>query len=274
MKEVNNGEKNVIQFNSINEFYKYLCDTPINEAFRWAEHQSVSNSFEFSRTYSFEQAVDMMKNGWESKAKELNLKLKEKMRNTAYVNERKQCAGVAGFQPIVARYLSGDPISMVTTKTVKQKQKVINIVKSINYSAGCPASLIEKESLKALQLVQKLEANGYRVNLDIALGSAAGENRGKNQVELYTRVRIKKASEKLNISKMVFAMVHPSMLRRLFFRFIEVYPKVTDDFVGGYGAPIDFSKMKEVFDDAIIIPASPITNLEDINSIEELKAIV
>ena len=31
------------EYDSIAEFYKYLCDTPFNSAFRWAEHDSVTS---------------------------------------------------------------------------------------------------------------------------------------------------------------------------------------------------------------------------------------
>ena len=30
----NNGKIEFVEFNSLQEFYKYLCDTPLNDSFR------------------------------------------------------------------------------------------------------------------------------------------------------------------------------------------------------------------------------------------------
>lgn len=128
------------------------------------------------------------------------------------------CLGVQDYQAVVPLYLMGVPNNMVTKKMVPMKQKVITLNKSIDYNAGVSADDIMDESIKAMQIVKKLEAQGYRCNLNIVLGTSAGSK------QFIIKVRIKSANEKLNISKLALPLVHPSMLRRLFFRFIEVYP--------------------------------------------------
>ena len=41
-----------IKYDSLNEFYNYICDTPINETFRWEKHESVDGSKIFTKTES------------------------------------------------------------------------------------------------------------------------------------------------------------------------------------------------------------------------------
>jgi hypothetical protein len=69
-------------------------------------------------------------------------------------------------------------------------------------------------------IVKKIEAQGYRVNLDVISPAEEG-----NEIAI-CRVRVKSASERLNVSKVAFPMVHPDMLRRMVFRFREVNPEI------------------------------------------------
>ena len=92
--------------------------------------------------------------------------------------------------------------------------------------------------------------------------------------QVICKVKIKGANERLNISKLSFPMVHPSMLRRLFFRFIEVHSEVTEGFVGGYGRPVSFTDMKQALAGDIVIPSVFETNVESIKDLESLQATV
>lgn len=264
MKKTMDGNKSISEFDSINEFYKYLCDTPFNEAFRWEHHVSVDGSYSFTQTHNFGEAVNLMKDSWSDMAKKLNAKLQIKEKQNAMVNKRKMVNSVAGFQPIVPLYLAGVPTNMVQQKMVPVKQKIVNITKSVTYSASVSTETIVEESVKAMQIVKKLEAMGYRVNLSIALGSI------KDDRQLFSKVCIKHANEKLNVSKLAFPMVHPSMLRRLFFRFIEVCPDTTKSFTRGYGIPATADQIKKVYSEEIILPAKFRGNVENIHSLEDL----
>lgn len=255
------------QFNSIDQFYKYICDTPFNEAFRWARHGSVDNDRWFCGTSTFEQAVDLLRNGWSDKAVTLTQKLNTAIKQTAPITKQRNVNGVCGYQPIVPLYLAGVPTNMVSKQMVKVKSKVINITKSLNYSSRVDKQQIEEESIKALQIVHKLERQGYRVNLHIALGTHADNK------DILCRIKIKDAGEKLNISKLAFPLVHPSMLRRLYFRYIEVCPDVTDGYARGYGYPVETSDMREAYPNDIVIPAILAQEAESITNLDMLEAV-
>lgn len=258
----------VQQFDSLNEFYNYICETPFNEAFRWAEHSSVKTGFDayrWTQTMSFDDAVLLMKRGWSDMAQKLTNKLAAIDKKTEPIKKARPVNSVAGYHPIVPLYLAGVPTSMVSSKMVPVKQKVINITKLFNYNGGVSSETIIDESIKVMQLVKKLEAQGYRVNVDVAFGSAAGGR------EIAASIRVKSANERLQVSKLAFPLVHPSMLRRLMFRYIEVNKDVTRSYVHGYGAPVQRDKMQKLLPDSIVIPA--IWEVQDINKIHNIDDI-
>lgn len=263
------GSNFVYNFDSLNDFYKYVCETPLNEVFRFRKLSSSSSdsfAFSFTKTKTFDEATDLFRNGWSEMANTIEQKLNAEKNQIEPALKERTIYDVQGFQCSVPRYLQGIPTNMISRKKMPCKKKVITICKSINYSASVDANIIIKESIKALQIVKKLEMQGYAVNLDVALGAKA-------DVGLFAKIRIKNSSERLNVSKMAFPLVHPSMLRRLLFRFIEVCPDTTKSFEYGYGRPIDFSKMKHVFKDECVIPSQIWTNMKELKSVNDIESI-
>lgn len=259
------------QFDSLEEFYNYICSTPFNAAFRWAHHSSVEQSHHktnWTGTETFDDAVMLMKRGWSDMAQKLVNKLRVLDKKAQPVQKRRPVNSVAGYQPIVPLYLAGVPTSMVSHKMVPVKQKVVNLTKVFNYHAGISSETIIEESVKVMQVVKKLEAQGYRVNVDVALGS---QSDGRT---LAISIRIKSANERLNVSKLAFPMVHPSMLRRLMLRYIEVCPNTTRGYVDGYGRPSDRAVMQKLLPNSVVIPAVWNVELDKINSIEDIKGVV
>lgn len=266
-----NEKTEIIQYESLKEFYDYLCATPFNEAFRWDRHGSVENGYKFTQTNSFDEAVNLFKNGWSEMAGKLVQKLKVAEEKTVAMPKARNKLDVCGYQAIVPLYLQGVPNNMMNKKITPVKQKVITLNKSIDYNAMTSTEEILDESIKAMQIIKKLESQGYRCNLNIVLGTTAGY--GKEAKQFVVKIKIKSASEKLNISKLAFPLVHPSMLRRLMFRFIEVYPKVTKAFVHGYGHPAYSGELRKLFADEYLLPNFIKKDINSINNIDDLENV-
>lgn len=264
-----NSKTEVIEFDNLKEFYDYLCKTPFNEAFRWEKHSSVDGDKHWTKTESFDEAVQLFKNGWSDMASNLVQKLKVIESKTEPMMKPRNKLDVVGYQPIVPLYLQGVPNNMMNKKMVPVKQKILTLNKSIDYHGGVSANQIVEESIKAMQIVKKLESQGYRCNLNIVLGTSAGW--GKDAKQFIIKLRIKSANEKLNVSKLAFPLVHPSMLRRLFFRFIEVYPHVTKNFTHGYGAPATSSEMRNIFKGEILLPNFITKDVNQIGGVGDLE---
>ena len=238
----------VREFSSLNDFETYITNTPLNDTFRWTKLASVSGSEEFTGTHSYEQAVEMFKNGWQSKAEELTKKLKVIQNQVIDAQVQKVIFDVVGFQASVPRYLQGIPTNMVNKKLVPIKQKIVTINKDISYNCGVTTEQIVEASIQTLQLVKRIEAQGIRVNLNLIWGVKAS---GSNEI---VKVRLKSANERVNISKLAFPLVHPSMLRRLCFRYLEVAPTITHGYLYGYGSPLDGSQLKTYCKDEYVLP--------------------
>lgn len=239
--QVGHDKWNVVEFESIKEFCDYICNTPTNNAFQCrcnslSSHKS--NHKNWSGTDSFDEAVDLLKNGWDAGAAELTQKLKFAEAQKDVQMQYKNILGMCGYQAIVPLYLNGVPQNMANKQLTPVKQKVITINKVTSVSCSVSSETIKEESIKCFQIIKKIEASGIRVNLNLVISSG----------HVCVKIKLKKASEKLNISKLAFPLVHPAMLRRLYFRFIEVYPTIPSSFIFGYGTVPSESKFKAVCD--------------------------
>ena len=252
------------EFDSLNEFESYITNTPLNETFRWQKLSSTNGSYSFTQTQSYEEATKLLKDGWSSMAQEITKKLNVIKNQVVNEHVQKILYDVVGFQASVPRYLQGIPTSMVNKKLVPVKQKVITLDKDISYNASIKTEQIIEASVQTLQLIKKIEAQGIRVNLNLVWGVAAGDTKE------VAKIRLKSANERLNISKLSFPLLHPSMLRRLCFRYLEVAPTVTKSYTWGYGAPLDGSQLKTYCKDEYVLPRlfdGNLASLGDLSSI-------
>ena len=229
---------NVCEFESLKEFYDYICNTPLNETFRWSSLASSSpnNKKNWYDSKSFEEASELFKNGWQAGAEELTKKLKIAETDRDVQTVCKNILSMAGYQAIVPLYLNGVPNNMVNKKMVPIKNKVITINKTMSVSSSVSSETMKQESIKCFQIIKKIEASGYRVNLNLMFSTG----------HVCVKIRLKSANEKLNISKLAFPLVHPSMFRRLYLRFVETYPTIPKSYRWGYGHVPDENQFKSV----------------------------
>ena len=260
-----------IVFSSLEDFYKYITNTPLNDTFKFERLSSVTASESFCGTKSFEEAVELFKNGWSEMSERLSNRLKAEGKFEQTMTYR-NVQSVQGYNPIVPLYLMGIPNNMITKKMVPMKQKVVTLNKSLDYSSRVKTEQIVEESIKAFRIIQKLESQKYRVNLNLVIGVSGVRCRSMPINEKYfIKIRLKSANEKLNISKLSFPLVHPSMPRRLYFRFIEVHPPVSHSFKPGYGIPQEPSVLRAIWPDDILLPQFINKDIEKINTLEDLE---
>ena len=225
-----------MEFKSINEFITFL---QTNENTGYGNESHCNDSY-FTGTKTYEEALKMLAGGWTEEAKKLTQILNVSVSTKQQMMQRRQVRSVAGGQAIVAAYLNGAPNNMMLQKLEPKKQKVITITKAIGYMAGVSKDEIRAESIKALKVVMKLEAQGYRVNLNVMSVAKQGSK------AVVCKIRVKNANEKLNISKVAFPLVHSSMLRRFVFEFREKYKNIK---VFGYGETASKKTYRDLMED-------------------------
>lgn len=252
----------VIIFNSISEVVQFNRDTERTNFYQsyHTSDETGSGRYSFTKTNSYEEAEDLLLHGWDSMAERLTKKIGNVKCQNGYKN--KTVYGVQGYQACVPRYLQGIPDNMVSSKRITTKQKVLNIVKDFGYSGATSAETIENESIKVLKAVNELELTGYRVNLSITFVSRC---RGGYRSVV---VKIKNASQRMNIKQMAFPLVHPSMFRRIVFGLIERLPE-TECFGYGYGTCTEYNETKHLFKGDYFIPH--IVSETEITDIEKYK---
>lgn len=245
-KTNNNGDKMII-FNSISEVVKFNRETERTEKYKFVHRSDEIGQYryDFTKTNSYEEAEDLLLHGWDFMSQKLTKEIQNKKCKQSYKN--KTVYGVQGFQACVPRYLQGMPDSMLSNKRVVTKQKTIDIVKDFGYSGRTTTDVMEEESIKVLRLVDSLESKGYRVNLSLVFVS---KYRGKY---IGIMVKIKNASQRMNIKQMAFPLVHPSMFRRVLFGVIERLEE-TKDFGQGYGHCTSYDETKCLFQGQCFIP--------------------
>lgn len=198
----------------------------------------------FSGTNNYAEALELLVYGDEKllkKVKENTKKMKiEKMLGNC-VNRQSYEHRVYGCVPNVPAYLMGNPINMINPEKSRISHKIINIFLNISCAWNVGAEEITRMGTIYLNVIDMLEKKGYRCNLYV--GDFARDYDNCYQVFM---TRIKTDREPLNIKKMAFPLAHPSMLRRIRFRWAEVhdYNDVTN---GGYGQPFnEAAVIKEV----------------------------
>ncbi len=265
-----NGFK-VVDFASLGEFSNYINSTPTNDAFSGTTLSSEDGSEYFTKTQSFDEAMKLFREGWSVEAQDLVIKLAKAEKKAQAQSVNRRAYDVAGGFVSVPRYIQGKPNCMIRMKKQQVKQRVIDIYKSIDYTGSTSAERIVEESVKAMQIIKRVESMGIRANLYISMGIQTPSNTYKTIVN----VKIKDASEKLNVSKLAFPLAHPSMLRRLEFRFIEVSPFTNSSkFVWNYGRVVPAKVMRETIASdkgTYFLPSFIYCDTSKISSLDDLR---
>lgn len=199
-----------IDSRNINEKWKGLCISDMR-----GEHRE-----KFTGTKSYEEARKLLLFGWEYGTEKIINEYNEHIYTIK--KKRKNVYGVHGCQPCVPRFLNGLPDNMIRTETYNIKEKVVVINKDIMYSCHVNTDRIMNESAKVLDLVSRIEASGVRVRLNVI---ASFNKKRFGEEGTCVKVCTKKESQRLNIKQISFPLVHPSMLRRILFRYIECVPE-------------------------------------------------
>lgn len=249
----------ITEYNSLSEFVTEINSLPNNRFFedRHASQRKEREGGDFYGTVDYQQATYMLTHGWDSAAKKMADKVKMTNSISAVTRTSKPSYNVVGSQASVPRYLQGIPTNMVSRQTTYSKQRVVTITKGISYNHGWTTNQILKECIKALQIIQSMENGGQRVRLNVML--SVDTERGYTHI---CKVCVKQPDERLNISKMSFALAHPSMLRRFFLKWIETDPFAEHDTGDCYGTPSDISiKEKAMGENEYYIPEA-ITDMD------------
>lgn len=193
-------------FSSLGKLVEFIEALPIYSSANSRDTAWLRSDGNWYGTKNMTEALDFARNGWAYGSE----KAKEAMEviESDHAETKKRDYSVAGGHTNVGRLLSGNPLNM-KTRTRQPSRKVITLYVELVMSAGIDQ---EKAIIRAAAIgaiADELENAGYSCEI-IAVNSS----------KVYqVTVVLKRAGEALNINDLVFALGHPSMLRRLCFAF-------------------------------------------------------
>ena len=220
-----------------------------NQAMRNCE-ASITASESFSGTKTYDEAVDLISNGWTEKLDEVKKKFNAAVKTnaSASIEKARPTTGVVGYAPCVPNAIRGLPNSMIATEKVPSKVKAVSIVYGTSVSSDWTTEEMINCGIAVLKIVNSLELEGYRVKLVLEAYSCVG-----NKDTASMLVDVKDYRQPIDLKKLCFPIAHPSMLRRIVFRWLETVPSLTDKRLSsGYGITLsgNYEKHKKQMQDA------------------------
>jgi len=225
-------------FKGINALLDTMDTRPMrNEAFKnRADLASQREYFDekkpWAGTSTYNEAMEIMKTGF----KDPLAKMKKGILKMGAMDKDKRPRlknDFVGFVPHVPHTLMNLPITMINKEKQTHKDKTIHLVYSFGASSKINPNDMIKGGINFISLVNSLEKQNFRVKIDI-LSSHVSDN-----TLACLLINVKEYGQKLNLLKLTFPLVHPSMFRRISFKWLESTPELKDEYMTwGYGTPL------------------------------------
>lgn len=203
------------KFESLHEFSTWIETTRVHESFEAREssrkEERATGNFYGTRTY--EEASNLMLNGWDSGASDVSKIMLE--RSSEFERVKRLSLDYAGAVPCVPAYLSGSPANMIAIKKRPTTTPVITLCYSLSISSDETSNEILLHSAKLLNVIRGLEAGGCKINLYVGMFAKRWSD-----VSCYI-TKIKDSKEPFNVLNMAYPLIHPSFLRRQGFAYTE-----------------------------------------------------
>lgn len=218
-------------FADIDELLRILDYRKINRVFSGGGTlASDKDDYEFTKTHSYAEAVDLFRNGYEDPLKKIKKGVEVNSRGFS-TQKTLPKNDIIGYAPCVPNAILGIPQSMINKDVIARKSKVLTVVYDVTGAWHVDAETFIKAGIMILTIINSLEVNGYRVSLKVAF-----QNASQSDEKVFATVVLKDWRQPLDLKKMAFPFCHPSMLRRIGFRHLERNPKLTSrGFRHGYG---------------------------------------
>jgi hypothetical protein len=196
---------------------------------------SKNGTLDFTGTDSFKQASGYLQHGWPEGVKQLKTALDNLSHATAPTLE--QFFDVTGEELDISLYITEEPECMIDYRLVNSDGiKFVEIYVCYGYNWTWSTEEVITRGATILSNIDSLESNGYRCKI-IGYQSACWEKRRK-KTGLQVQILLKDFDENLELDRMAFCLVNPSMYRRMGFKLDELHqPSLT---CNNYGHNLPF----------------------------------
>lgn len=183
----------------------------------------------WSGSATYTEAMETLRNGYKDPLD----KMKKAILKVGELDNHKRPRlenDFVGFIPHVPNTVMNLPQTMLNRQRQPKKAKTMHLTYGFCALADVTPAQLIKGGINFISLVNSLEKQGYRVKIDVLFSTVTSKT-----ATVFT-CNVKEYGQNLNLLKLAFPLVHPSMLRRIAFKWLETVPNLTDkDFIHGYG---------------------------------------
>lgn len=245
-KRIGNADYYVREFYNLDTFYDVVCtDEGISN---YNSHRVSKDREKFTGTHTFYEAVKLARYGWEDGLKKLEYY--EEMADKDYASKVADNVWdvenqVTGSYVDVGAYLQGVPECMCDFVS-KRTNTFADVLVNPSISCWVKGKTIIDRGREIMKLVDALEKRHIKTRVCLMF-VVKGEFNDDSKFYVVNIV-CKDYCELLDQNRLIFALAHPSMVRRLLFSMMEQEKDIGEDFgcpCGGYGIPGNIKNLPE-----------------------------
>lgn len=210
----------VRRFASLHELVKYADTTP-STLDEWERSSRIESTYrdDFTRSKTWEEARDLAMEGWSEIRPDVDKMVSRVVENVRPTIEQtwQPLYDVVGASVDIGAYMTGEPECMVDFANVETSRvgRVVSVIVCIGARSNIPSDSIMRRGAAVAALIEILGTMQHSVEV-WAESTSRGD--GKSRAAIHTTlVKVKDAEERLDINAFMFALAHPSMLRRMVF---------------------------------------------------------
>lgn len=184
-------------------------------------------------TKTFGEAVNLARMGWAEGRAKLSANLDAANFVQTNSTHRAEALDVGGAYPDVQEYIAGNPAHMVTIGAEQSRTRPIyRFIVSMFSSGSLTPETLMRRGAAILSWVDRLENQGARCEV-MMVGAGGGST------SFFLSFMAKRADEPLDVDRLAFVLVHPSMFRRIVFACHERHRELSC-FGCGHSMPSDW----------------------------------
>ena len=231
-------------FSSLNQLLDVISKRPNNKCMQGAD-SSRSGSISFTMTESYDEATKLLVNGYTDILGKLkdDVKAKAKItaKYTADVAHPMPHSAIVGYCPCVPNAILGLPNSMISVDRVPMKRKTLSVIYVTGANCGTKAEYFSEAGAALLSAINIIELSGIQTQLKLAFFPSEEDDE-----VTFPTVTVKNYGERYSLQKISFPLAHPSMFRRIGFKWLETTPDITKKgYKYGYGRVPNFEQLKQ-----------------------------
>ncbi len=223
-------------FSSWSSYLEYLQEpSTIPKTSKASSSETRKGSLDFTGTRNINDAISLSKTGYKVIVPDIMSRVVE-IDHLIHKNDTVECIFMNTYSPVgmydMGAVCSGNPESAINLTERESDDKNGNTV-VVNFDLGMSfyysSDNIKNKGATVVAFIYALEMSGYSVQVN-----AVTQMRDNDDSILMSVVRVKEYSDCLDLPALAFQIAHPSSLRRLGFRFLEIEGIKSE----GYGWPV------------------------------------